>query len=181
MTTMKLIAIANALSALPQALAYCPPTGPVLPPPRLTSLETITTSLQNALRELSNPANPSFNTSETSFSVQVTTAESAIFEFHHTAPIRNSSGVSNVDGDSIYRVASISKLITTYALLLQDDVCTDDPITDHIPSLTGAGLERYQNITLRMLASQLGAAAREGTRMRLDCQLVLNVMGRSFV
>ncbi|KAJ8105780.1 hypothetical protein ONZ43_g7288 [Nemania bipapillata] len=69
------------------------------------------------------------------FSVDDPTA-SAYLQYHHTGPdVRNSSlGVSKVDGNSIYRVASMTKVITVYAgLLLLDTGDWHKPLTEIFP------------------------------------------------
>ena len=57
----------------------------------------------------------------------------------------------------MYRVGSVAKLITAYALLLQDGINLGDSITDFVPDLRE--LEAYHDITLRMLMSHLGGGA----------------------
>jgi len=147
---------------LPQTLSYCPPTGPVLPPPIIRSLDNLTYSLDESLNEVSQASAPNFNLTTTSFSVQITSPDATIFEFHHTAPVRNSSGVNVVAGDSVYRIASVTKMMTVYALLLQKNVNLDDPVTKYVPALLDAGLQHYRNVTLRMLASQISGTASDG-------------------
>ncbi|KAI1148317.1 beta-lactamase/transpeptidase-like protein [Nemania diffusa] len=59
-------------------------------------------------------------------------------QYHHTGPdVRNSSlGVNKVDGDSIYRVASMTKVITVYSgLLLLDTSDWDKPLTEIFPEI----------------------------------------------
>ncbi|KAG6991147.1 hypothetical protein G7Y79_00056g090280 [Physcia stellaris] len=70
------------------------------------------------------------------FSVHDKSAE--CLQFHHTAAqVANSStGVTKVDGDSIYRTASITKVITAFAGMLEfSDEDWNRPITHFIPAL----------------------------------------------
>ena len=69
-------------------------------------------------------------------------------------------GVAKVDGDSQYRIASITKVFTTLGLLYQHDagnVSLDASIDKYIPELqeSDSGDLPWKDITLRILASQL--------------------------
>ncbi|KAI9658643.1 MAG: hypothetical protein M1821_002203 [Bathelium mastoideum] len=91
-----------------------------------------------------------------------------------------------VDGSTVYRIASCTKVFTVLALLLQEGVNWDDPVTKWIPelrwdrseSVPGEGIEdlggagqgedqtimnhvQWDSITLRSLASQLSGLARD--------------------
>ncbi len=94
----------------------------------------------------------------------------AKLQYHYTSPeIANATqGTTQVDGDSIYRIASISKLFTVFAGLLElSDEDWNRPLTDVIPGLaehaggTAAGEEnavykiQWDKITPWALASQL--------------------------
>ena len=144
---------------LPLASSYCPPTGPVLPPPKVSSDGNLTNSLAESLKDLMQSGN-SWNASTNSFSVKVTSKEETLASFHHTADNLNKTGVSKVTSSSIYRVASVTKVFTVLALLLQENLNLDDPASKYVPEL--AKIEYYKGITLRMLASQLGGVPREG-------------------
>lgn len=93
----------------------------------------------------------------------------AKLQYHYTSPeIANATqGTTQVDGDSIYRIASVSKLFTVFAGLLE--LTNDDwnrPLTDVMPGLTdfanGAVGEdepvykiQWDKITPSALAAQL--------------------------
>ncbi|RSM05370.1 hypothetical protein CDV31_009608 [Fusarium ambrosium] len=138
--------------------AYCPPTGSVLPPPDISSDGKLTETLNNALRKLAKSG--IWNTTTTSFSIELTSSKENIFSFHHTSPKLNSSGVDKVDGKTIYRVASVTKVFTTLALLLQNGINLDDSITKYVPELSK--IAWYKDVTLRMLASQISGVHRDG-------------------
>ena len=90
-------------------------------------------------------------------------------QFHHTsAEVANSSvGLNEVDGNSIYRLASMTKLFTVFAGMLElADSDWDRPITEFVPSLAAysaahpaeADLVRtveWNKVTLGALASQV--------------------------
>jgi CubicO group peptidase (beta-lactamase class C family) len=68
--------------------------------------------------------------------------------------------VTHVDGDSQYRIASITKVFTTLGLLYQHaagNLSLDDAVDKYIPELkeSDKGELPWKDITLRMLASQL--------------------------
>ena len=78
----------------------------------------------------------------------------------------------------MFRIGSITKTMTVYALLVQDKISLDIPITKMVPELLHAvddddddddellTLGRsvdWQHVTLRQLASQLGGIGRGGT------------------
>lgn len=104
--------------------------------------------------------------------------EAPMFEHHHTAPIRNTTlgGTSTVNGDTVYRIASVSKLVTVLALLVQTGkVSLKDPVTAHIPELGALASSsedgddvdkvRWEEVTLEALASHVAGIGR-------GCELV---------
>jgi CubicO group peptidase (beta-lactamase class C family) len=102
-----------------------------------------------------------------SFSVQVTSQTKDLWSHFHTARKRNESrpGVEKVDGDSLYRIASISKTFTVLGLLYQHEAGTldlDSSIAEYLPALTKPeGAIPWKDITLRSLASQLSGIPRD--------------------
>ncbi|KAI0018102.1 beta-lactamase/transpeptidase-like protein [Xylariomycetidae sp. FL0641] len=98
-------------------------------------------------------------------------AAAAQLQYHRTAPEVRASphGVTRVDGDSIYRVASVSKLFTVLAGLLE--LRTADwhrPLTDIFPELAGQNDEddpidhaQWAQITPWALANQISGIQRD--------------------
>ena len=94
-------------------------------------------------------------------------------QYHHISEdAKASPGTHTLDGDSIYRLASVSKLITVFASLLAfDDDHWDQPITNFIPgisnsSLNGTGEDsvlrsQWEKVSLRALASQISGLPRD--------------------
>ncbi|KAH7322920.1 beta-lactamase/transpeptidase-like protein [Stachybotrys elegans] len=92
-------------------------------------------------------------------------------QYHYTAPeVANSQyGIRRVNGDAVYRLASITKLITMYAGLLSlDSADWERPLTDFFPQLaegsTSAGIAQsvqWDKITVMTLASHLGGVPRD--------------------
>lgn len=113
----------------------CPPMGPVLPPatsPRTdpgfdSAATTLTTKLQNLTS--------GFNYSAVSLGVMSIHEATPMFEFHHSPPNFDPRGVSEVNSDTVYRLASMTKLFTVLGLLRTEKVSLEDPITKYLPEL----------------------------------------------
>lgn len=107
------------------------------------------------------------------FSIAVFSAadgfDGTLFDYHH-AP--NDTSGSQLDNDSVYRIGSISKLLTAYTLLVErGDVDWNQPITNFIPGLYDSvsdddeelGRIRWDDITIGALASHLSGLPRDCT------------------
>jgi hypothetical protein len=139
-------------------IGRCPPTGPVLPLPVIPSTFTMPDVVAEVNRLL-NSSSPSWNASTTSFSVEITSADNTLLSLHRTAPIRNETGTDEVTTDTVYRIASITKVFATLELLLYAERYLDSPVTQFVPELQSA--LQYENITLRMLASHVAGVPRD--------------------
>jgi CubicO group peptidase (beta-lactamase class C family) len=129
--------------------------------------------LQNAFARISTAlttavAAPEF--AATSFSVEVTSSKESLWSQHHTARERNTSrpDIPQVNGDALYRIASITKSFTVLAILYQHaagNLSLDDSIDSYIEELRGEqeGSIPWKDITLRTLASQLSGIPRDCT------------------
>ena len=109
---------------------------------------------------------PRYNS--TSISVEVTSSKESLWEFHHTARVRNESrpDIPHVNGSALYRIASITKTFTVLGLLQQHaagNLSLDDPVEKYVAELKGPqnGTLPWKDITLRSLASQLSGIPRE--------------------
>ena len=109
---------------------------------------------------------PKYNS--TSISVEITSSKESLWEFHHTAHERNASrpDIPQVNGDALYRIASITKAFTVLGLLQQHaagNLSLDDPLEKYISELKAPqnGTIPWKDITLRSLASQLSGIPRE--------------------
>ncbi|KAF2878577.1 beta-lactamase/transpeptidase-like protein [Massariosphaeria phaeospora] len=154
------------LAVLSSAKCYEPSTA--FPPPEYDAddaalngaWETVDTALTAAI------AAPEF--ASTSFSVEITSSQQSIWSKHHTARERNASrpDIPEVNGDALYRIASITKTFTVLALLQQHaagNLSLDDTVNIYVEELNGAqnGTLPWTDITLRSLASQLSGLPRE--------------------
>jgi CubicO group peptidase (beta-lactamase class C family) len=144
----------------PNTNVYCPPTGRVLPAPVVPSDLVKKTPLKNTLEKLLKDSDSPFDTAETSFSVTVTSSDETLFEFHHAADKLSKEGAQRVDGNTVYRIASVTKVFTTLSAMLQDGLDFDDYAWQHVPELRG--LENYKEITVKMLASHVSGIVRDG-------------------
>lgn len=107
-------------------------------------------------------------------------------QYHHTGEtVANSSqGVKEVNGESIYRIASISKVFTVYLILLEVGTnYWDEPITNFVPGLnatSNASLKDpinsidWAGVTLGALAGQMGGIPHAGDLENADYLITLS-------
>ncbi|KAL7757436.1 hypothetical protein ACKLNR_011963 [Fusarium oxysporum f. sp. zingiberi] len=127
------------LSTVPvQALGPCPLFGPDLPIPTALGDDV---SIRNALSEILQLV-PSLDIDfqNTSFSIDIYPAadQRPLFSYHHSAPTlqKHGHGVQAVNDTTVYRIGSISKLLTAYVYLLEvGDVSFNQPVTRYVPDL----------------------------------------------
>lgn len=159
------------------SITDCPFYGPDVPAPRSPSkskdvIETSDLVSNLILRGLVNTTifGPLSNT--TSFSVQFFSLheDQSIFSFDYTSPtLQNSTeGVKKVGQDTIYRIGSVSKLLTVYVFLAAaGDSSWSDPISKYIPELadyssnSSIASVNWDHVTVGALASHLGGVGRD--------------------
>jgi len=159
------------------AIGSCYTPGPAFPPIdhvlNKTQASQVGVKLDEAIKKvLKSPEG--WTTNVTSFAVLVTTSQDTIWDYYYTAPVLGEyrdSEPTDVNGDTAFRVASNSKSFTVYAILLENRINLEDPITKYIPELLAQELDissyesnlvDWNHITIRSLASQLSGIAREG-------------------
>jgi CubicO group peptidase (beta-lactamase class C family) len=105
-----------------------------------------------------------------SFSIEITSSKQSLWAHHHTARERNASRPDNpvVNGDALYRIASVTKCFTALGILQQHaagNLSLDDPVDKFFEGMRGEhrGNIPWKDITLRSLASQLSGIPREFT------------------
>lgn len=158
---------------------HCSLLGPDIPPPRKpsnsTAIQTALLSIQSAISSAINTENTTYgllDTTSTSFSISIFSQHEpdSLFTYHYNAPsLANSSdGVKEIDGDSLYRIGSISKLLTVYTFLITvGDTSFNEPITKFIPELAQYTAQNpasnneiditdWSSITIGSLTSHLG-------------------------
>lgn len=98
---------------------------------------------------------------ETTFSIQVFSRHSnrTLFEQYHGA---------GIGSETLYRIASISKLVSVYTMLVElGDKYWDESITEYVPELSEAKFQDpihdvdWSEVTLGSLASHLGGIPRD--------------------
>lgn len=158
--------------------------GSVYPSPRnlpmnrefTTTKTRISTQLQNILKSGQSQFGQ-FAGDSTSVSVSMisTWQDDSLFDFSYTSTTLNESagGTTQVSGDSVFRIGSISKVFTVYALLLNNGFDGwERPITDYVPELLTEESKSYmhcsqvdcvqwETITLGALASSLSGIGRD--------------------
>jgi CubicO group peptidase (beta-lactamase class C family) len=156
----------------------CPLEGPIFPKPQ--NLSTSAT-IQAAIKDLTavfaaRDADNSTGGYTNSYSVQVfstgDTGSTPLFEHYHTAPNLasfNSTGVTQVDADTVYRMGSLTKVFTVYTFLVEaGDIHFNSPITNYVPELAALVNNRsanaikrvaWEDITIGELASHMAGIA----------------------
>ncbi|PVH98034.1 beta-lactamase family protein [Periconia macrospinosa] len=119
-----------------------------------------------ALLEITIGGDPTWDSS--SFSVAITSSKETLWEHHHKAQKRNVTrpDIPQVNGDALYRIASITKVFTVLAILQQQEAGNlrlDESVATYLPELkeNQNGTINWAGITLRSLASQLSGIPRE--------------------
>lgn len=146
------------LSFVTYVHSACEPEIP-FPPATLSRelLQDAFTSIQLSLNE--SIAQGMFNT--TSFSLEVSSSQETIFSLYHASNSPNAEGTTSVDGTSVYRIASNTKVFTALAILQQQSrgaLSLDDPVTNYVPDLlqnATMGRIAWETITLRTLMAHL--------------------------
>ena len=110
---------------------YPPPTGLASEAEYQAATKKITSILDHKVKT-SGPYN------ETTFSIGFFNVadEGLSYQYHYTDALtsRSKYGTQHVDANSIYRIGSISKLLTMYTGLVElGDRWLNDPVADHIP------------------------------------------------
>jgi CubicO group peptidase (beta-lactamase class C family) len=118
---------------------HCPPLGPVLPPPLNPSTHSsVKTALSN-IQDLLDTATSKLVNSSVAVAIKSTNEDDFMFEFASTPPNVDPRGVDKVDSDTVFRMASLSKVFPVLALLKLHKVNFDDPVTKYLPELRKLG------------------------------------------
>ncbi|KAI6256463.1 hypothetical protein MCOR29_004903 [Pyricularia oryzae] len=115
----------------------CPIIGAVLPPPVNPGSHPAVDKAIAHLQSFLETTTSKLNVSSVSVAIKSIHEDKKLLDFHSTPPTLDSRGVKTVDGKSIYRVGSISKIFPVLAVLKLDGVSLDDKITKYLPELRG--------------------------------------------
>ena len=154
---------------LPIASAFCPLYGPTFSPPKnpgssksvQAALEKLTGTIDAARKDPNNTAVS--NATTVSVHLYSTHSERSLLEYHREGTNLNTTiGVKKVDSNSIWRIASISKLIAVYLTLREvGDRYWDVPVSDVLPELKDGKWKEnpidyvnWEEVTLGTLAGQ---------------------------
>lgn len=160
------------------AATNCPLMGPTFPKPQHLSQSVI---LQDAVKNLTALFNQidgdnSTGTYDNSYSIQIFSASDStpIFQHSHTAQNltnQNTTGVTKVDANTVFRIGSPTKIFSVYAFLIEaGDAYFNDPITKFVPELaalaanqTGNALTKvaWEDITIGELASHMAGISND--------------------
>lgn len=139
--------------------------GPALPTLGLTASHPGARSLSAELTALLDSGikdDPALSKNTTSFSFSITSKKETIFQYHHTADVLAVPRKKKVDGDSVYRIASVSKVFTVFAALIQKNLSLEDPITKWLPELgKGRSVVDWKDIKLKDLAGMTAGLPRQ--------------------
>ncbi|KAI6776571.1 hypothetical protein HG530_000516 [Fusarium avenaceum] len=145
---------------------HCPPLGPVLPAPLHPNSHPSVKSAVKVIQKLLEDTTSEWNESSVAVAVKSTNEDDYMFEFANTPPKFDPRGVHKVDSDTVFRMASLSKVFPVLALLKLHEVDFDAPVTKYVPELRSLSRQaRKQDpvwavdwdlVTVRALTSHLG-------------------------
>ncbi|UPX13311.1 uncharacterized protein EKO05_0003827 [Ascochyta rabiei] len=137
-----------ALFSATAAQAYCPPPGPLLPPPTIFSNSSKFSISDSVFENLP-------WASDTSYAIKASIGHTTVFEHEYSAPGRE---VGQSLLETQLRVGSVTKTFTMLAILLSaDQIKLSDPITKFIPELDEVA---YGDVTIAALASHTSGMGR---------------------
>ncbi|KAI2619152.1 beta-lactamase/transpeptidase-like protein [Hypoxylon sp. NC1633] len=172
MFVSKVSGVIGCVASIVGAVPTCPLDGPVFPKPMRPSESEAIKAAVASLKETF--TNVTAGAHDYSISVQVFSANEPepLFTLSHTAPNLaglNTTGVTNVDENTVYRLGSLTKIYTIYTFLINaGDGYWNEPITKFVPELQ-ALINRtdpvyyvaWDEVTLGGLATQLTGIPRE--------------------
>lgn len=190
-----------AFSKAQETFSACPLLGPRFPISQKTAsspiiqagAKNLTDTLDAYLAAADGEFGP-ITPNTTSFSIALFSTEKLnisspfFYEYHYTAAsLRNSTtGVKQVDADTVYRIGDLTTLLTTYLFLKEaGEAYWSEPVTKYVPELVeygtqeGSGKIQWEKITLGDLASHLSGIGRYTVQPSLDSELAnfLNQIG----
>jgi CubicO group peptidase (beta-lactamase class C family) len=167
MITMRLVSLAQ-LTIFGLSAAKCYEPLLAFPPPEYDVEHPILRTAFDHLRALLTIAVDAPEHDRNSFSVEITSSKRSLWSHHHTARERNASrpDIPTVNGDALYRIASVTKAFTVLGIFQQHvvgNLSLDDPVDKFFEGLRAEqkGNIPWKDITLRSLASQLSGIPRE--------------------
>ena len=158
---------------------HCPPLGAVLPAPLQPSTSNhVKTAVDNVKKTIEATIS-ALNGSGLAVGVKSIHEDNLLLEYAYTPSDIDPRGVDKVDSDTVFRLASASKLFPVLAVLKLHGVDLNDAVTKYLPELRDLNKQaRAQNpiwavewddITLGALASHLGGIAADSQKIPIYC------------
>ncbi|KAI1270955.1 beta-lactamase/transpeptidase-like protein [Xylaria sp. FL0933] len=170
---IRVIAIAAAcLLPACNAASTCPLEGPVFPKPlQISESDAVKAAISNLTETFKGITD---NAQNYSFALEVFSAHEPdpVFSVLHTAPklaTLNTTGVKTVDGDTVFRLGSLTKVYTIYTFLVNaGDTIWNEPITKYVPELQTLANRSdpvadtaWEKVTIGGLATQMTGIPRD--------------------
>ncbi|KAH7175346.1 beta-lactamase/transpeptidase-like protein [Dactylonectria macrodidyma] len=156
----KLAVLAVGALTLADAKA-CPPMGAVFPAPQAPSQNTAVKKAVSGLKSaLDQQTSAQFEATALSVGVKSIHEDDPLFTYHFTPP-NAGSGAQEVGDDTMYRIASVSKMFTVLAALQNTDIDMNASVLKYLPQLnetdTGDPILslNWEEITVAALAGHL--------------------------
>jgi hypothetical protein len=154
-------------------LAQCPPLGSVLPAPTGLSQSPVLQELVTQINVQLQNTSSTLNQTAVSIGVRSLHDSGPLMNFHHTPSKFNTTGVHKVDGNTVYRIGSTSKLFTALSILQLEGngkVNLSDSVTKYVPGLgvlsgPNNSLTKvdWNSVTIEALLSHMGGVPADRT------------------
>ncbi len=152
-------------------LAQCPPLGPILPAPTGLSQSPLFQTLMTEINAQLQNTSSLLNQTAVSIGMRSVHDDGSLLNFHFTPQEYNTSGTHKVDGDTVYRIGSTTKLFTALSILqLEGKINPFDPVTKYVPKLGDiSGLNNsltkvdWNTVTIHALMSHMGGVPAESS------------------
>ncbi|KAI0012456.1 beta-lactamase/transpeptidase-like protein [Xylariaceae sp. FL0662B] len=172
MLITKISAVFSCVLSIAAAGPACPIDGPIFPiPVQLSESEAVKAAVTNLTNTF---ANITAEAQNYSMAIEFFSASDSkpLFSLSHTAPqlaTQNSTGVSTVDANTVFRLGSLTKIYTIYTFLLNaGDKIWNEPITKYVPELQALANRTdpiadvaWDDVTIGGLATQMTGIPRE--------------------
>ncbi|KAF4501056.1 UPF0214 yfeW [Fusarium agapanthi] len=156
----KIAALAAVYFTLIDAKA-CPPLGAVFPAPQSPSQSSLVKKEASLLKAgLDAQIGAQFNTSALSIGVKSLHEDDPLFTYQWTPP-NPGEGIDKVDEDTVFRIASGSKLLTALAAHISDKIDLEASVLKYLPELNKTAGDddvfslKWEDITVGSLASHI--------------------------
>ena len=153
----------------------CPPLGPVFPAPQSPSSSPYIRTANKALKKtLDAKIASNFNTSGVSIAVKSIHEDDALFTYSFTPP-NPGLGTDEIDQDTIFRIASGSKLFTALAARVNDKIDLNASVLKYLPKLNETSGKddilsmKWEDVTVGSLASHLSGVGVDSNFIFPEC------------